>query len=66
MVYVWQIQTGYKTICIEGDNSIVMQALIGSHHIPWQIKNIIKMFKHELIKVYGLLSTTYLGRQIWR
>ena len=34
--------TGYPAIDVEGDNLVVIQALNGKGHIPWQISNIIR------------------------
>ena len=36
------IQAGFNNIVIEGDNKIVIHALKGKIHIPWQISNIIE------------------------
>ena len=36
------IQAAHMEIAIEGDNLIVIQALKGNFHIPWQIANIIE------------------------
>lgn len=36
------IQEGFKDLVIEGDNLIVIGALKGNIHIPWQLENIIK------------------------
>jgi len=35
------IQTEFNKIVIEGDNQILIQALKGNIHAPWQISNII-------------------------
>jgi len=36
------LHTGFTTIDVEGDNLVVIQALTGSRHIPWQISHIIR------------------------
>jgi len=36
------MQACYKMICVERDHLIVIQALKGLHHVPWQIMNIIQ------------------------
>ena len=36
------IRAGYTEIAIAGDNLIVIQALKGKGHIPWQIANIVE------------------------
>ena len=42
------LRTGHNPIDVEGDNLVVIQALNGSGHVPWQISNIIRDIQHLL------------------
>ena len=48
------LRTEYTAIDVEGDNLVVIQALNGKGHIPWQISNIIRDIQqllHEDIQI---------------
>ena len=36
------LATGYHHLIVEGDNNIVIQAIQGQIHIPWQIQTLIR------------------------
>jgi len=56
------LRAGYTEIAIEGDNLIVIQALNGEGHIPWQILNIIKDIQ-LLIQQDVQVSFTHIFRE---
>ena len=54
------LATGCHNLLVEGDNKIVIQAVQGQIHIPWQIQNLIRDI-HNMIppSVYCLFQHTY-------
>ena len=54
------LATGCRNLIVEGDNKIVIQAIQGQIHIPWQIQTLIRDI-HNLIppSVHCLFQHTY-------
>uniref|UniRef100_A0A7C9EXE8 RNase H type-1 domain-containing protein n=1 Tax=Opuntia streptacantha TaxID=393608 RepID=A0A7C9EXE8_OPUST len=54
------LATGCRNLIIEGDNKVVIQAIQGQIHIPWQIQTLIRDIHNMILSyVHCLFQHTY-------